>query len=103
MNQNAETLARIADLGLELDSARNYYDRASGWSPKIKLPERDRLLADAERGDLKGWTLTVRKPARLSKLGIRNVFDVLDRLTGGRAPLAFRVSCTPRQHRSVAP
>lgn len=76
-NQTPETEAKIASLGLRLESARDYLDEVSGWNPKAKLQDRDRLLSDARSSLLRGTVLVIWSVDRLSRRGIEDVLEVL--------------------------
>lgn len=58
-NQDEQTLSMISRLGLSLEPGYDYADVGSAWSERPKLPQRDRLLRDAEAGLLKGTVLVV--------------------------------------------
>ncbi|MFN3485034.1 MAG: recombinase family protein [Planctomycetota bacterium] len=58
-NQDADTLRKAQELGLEILPEHDYKDIGSAWTTRPRLPERDRLLRDAAAGRLKGCTLIV--------------------------------------------
>jgi DNA invertase Pin-like site-specific DNA recombinase len=66
-NQSKDTLDLISQLGLELDPRYDCTDTGSAWSEHPRLPQRDRLLRDAEAGLLKGYTLVVWAADRVSR------------------------------------
>ena len=58
-NQDADTLKKAQELGLEIASAHDYRDVGSAWTMKPRLLERERLLRDAQAGRLRGAVLIV--------------------------------------------
>jgi len=58
-NQNADTLKKAQELGLLIPSERDYSDVGTAWTAHPKLPNRERLLRDAEAGLLRGTVLIV--------------------------------------------
>lgn len=76
-NQTPETEAKIAALGLRLDPGYDYLDEVSGWNPKAKLQDRDRLLRDAKAGLLRGVIVVIWSVDRLSRRGIEEVLQIL--------------------------
>jgi DNA invertase Pin-like site-specific DNA recombinase len=88
-NQSKDTLDLMARLGLELDPRYDTTDVGSAWSERPRLPQRDRLLRDAEAGLLKGYTLVVWAADRVS----RDPMDLLGLLRRIKAAGVRLVSC----------
>jgi len=88
-NQDRDTQDMIARLGLVLDPGYDYADVGSAWTQRPRLPQRERLLRDAEAGLLKGYTLVVWAADRIS----RDPVDLLQLLRRLRAAGVRLVSC----------
>lgn len=88
-NQDGQTLNMISRLGLNLEPGYDYADVGSAWSQRPKLPQRDRLLRDAEAGLLRGVTLVVWAADRVS----RDPVDLLALLRRLKAAGVRLVSC----------
>jgi DNA invertase Pin-like site-specific DNA recombinase len=82
-NQDAETLALMSGLGLNLMPSYDYCDVGSAWSPRAKLPERDRLLRDVRAGSLRGCSLIIWSMDRFSRAGVKEAFSILDEFLKG--------------------
>jgi len=77
-NQDKDTADMIARLTLELDPRYDCADTGSAWVERPRLPQRDRLLRDAEAGLLKGYTLVVWALDRIARK--TDLFEIVKRL-----------------------
>lgn len=77
-NQDRDTLDMIARLDLTPDPAYDCSDVGSAWTERPKLPQRDRLLRDAEAGLLKGYVLVVWALDRIARK--TDLFSIVKRL-----------------------